>query len=268
MRSFNRIVLFFILATCLSEQQVPVGPTPVVALRLSASLLSIGMSPIDYRTGTLVEVTPYDWCHADCGPFNTESVLVCVQVDGQTLIGDRKMAHNWREYFPEFSAAQGKVVTLRYDTEAIWLVTNEGKEFIFHQRYDEDLMHSPACTAEIHRHMLKSLGNIQRPASVPKDAVLIPEGGRLFWHYYCWVSCSFDASENDNVCICWGKEGHKEYESHVVSDKDGKPVPQSDLQIDAYTTRRSEVRLKNGVTLVSDRRARINGKLVNEQAKP
>jgi|SRR5215472_4601369 len=82
-----------------------------------------------------------------CAPFNTELVLVCVQVDGQTLVGDRKMTRNWRECFPEFSAAQGKVVTLRFDTEAIWLVTNKGKEFGFHQRYDEDLMHSPVCTA-------------------------------------------------------------------------------------------------------------------------
>lgn len=241
----------------------------VVVMHLSASLLPIGILAIGYRTGTLVEVTTYDWCHADCGPFNTESVFVCVQVDGHTLIGHRKIGHDWQEYFPQFSALQGKPVNLRYDSDAIWLVTTEGKEFRFNQRYDEDLMHSPACTAEIHRHLLKRLGNVERPSSVPNDAVLIPQGGRFFWHYYSWVSCSFDASENDNVCVYWDKAGHREFEWHLVSDKDGNPVPQSDLQIDAYTTRGSEVRLKNGISLVSDGRARINGKLVvKEPAKP
>lgn len=117
--------------------------------------------------------------------------------------------------------------------------------------------------------MLKRLGKVERPSSVPNDAVLIPQGGRFFWRYYFWLSCSFDASENDNVCVYWDKAGHREFESHVVSDKDGKPVPQSDLEIDAYTTRGSEVRLKNGISLVSDGRARINGKLVvKEPAKP
>jgi hypothetical protein len=242
---------------------------PLLALLLlSLSSLLFSVSAVDHQTGTLLEVVTYDWCHADCGPFNTESVFVCVQADARTLIGERKLGRDWREYFSQISSSQGKPVTLRYDNGAIWLVTSEGKEFGFNQRYDEDLMHSPECTAEIHRHMLKSLGTIDRPASVPSDAVLIPEGGRFFWHYYSWVSCSFDTAENENVCVYWDKTGRKDYESHVVSDKDGKPVPQTDLQIDAYTTRRNEVRLKNGVTLVSDGRSRINGKLVNEQAKP
>jgi hypothetical protein len=52
-------VLFFILLTCLSEEQIPVGPTRVVALLLSG----------DKRIGTLVEVTTYDWGHAELWSF-------------------------------------------------------------------------------------------------------------------------------------------------------------------------------------------------------
>lgn len=115
--------------------------------------------------------------------------------------------------------------------------------------------------------MLKRLGDVRKPTSVPTDAVLIPEGGRFFWHFYSWVRCSFDAVENDNICTYWDKAGHKDYESHVVSEVDRKPVPEADLQVDPYTTRHNDVRLKNGIRLVSDGRARINGKLVTEQPK-
>jgi len=116
--------------------------------------------------------------------------------------------------------------------------------------------------------MLKRLGDVRKPTAVPADAVLIPEGGRFFWHFYSWVRCSLDADENDNICTYWDKAGHKDYESHVFSEVDRKPVPEADLQVDVYTTRHSDVRLKDGTRLVSDGRARINGKLVTEQPKP
>lgn len=222
----------------------------------------------DYRTGMLLETLNYDWCHGDCGPFTTASTLVCVQVADRTLIGERKLERDWKEYYYQLSAAQGKSISVRYDDRSIWLLTANGKQVEFDQRYEKDQMHTPACTAEIHRHMLKSLGDVKRPASVPVDAVLIPEGGRFFWHYYSWVRCSFDATESDDICTYWDKAGRKDYEDHVVSDKDRRPVPQSDLQIDAYTTRHNEVRLQNGIVLVSDGRTRIDGKLVTDQPKP
>jgi hypothetical protein len=116
--------------------------------------------------------------------------------------------------------------------------------------------------------MLENLSGVRRPTSVPANAVLIPEGGRLFWHYYSWVHCSFDPTENDDICTYWDKTGRKDYEDHVVSDRDRSPVPESDLQIDPYTTRHNEVRLQNGILLVSDGRARINGKIVTVLPKP
>jgi hypothetical protein len=224
--------------------------------------------PADDQTGTLLDVVEYDWCHHDCGPFNTDSALVCVQVDGSTFVGDRKLGDDWKEYYPQLSEGQRKPITVRLDRESIWIKTVGGKEFRFTQKYDEDVMHTPECTAEIHRHMLKRLGHAARPASVPSDAVLIPEGGRFFLHFYSWVSCSFDAPENDDICTYWDKTGRKDYKSHVVSGRDRRPVPQEQLQIDPLTTRRNEVRLTKGIALVSDGRARINGKLVEQQAKP
>lgn len=224
-------------------------------------------SPVDHQTGVLLEAINYDWCHGDCGPFNTEVTLICLQVDGSTLVGDRKIGSDWREYYPKLSATQGKSISVHYDERSIW-VSTDVKEFRFHQRYDEDVMRTPACTAEIHRHMLKRLGDVTRPASVPADAVLIPEGGRFFWHYYSWVRCSFDATENDDICTYWDKAGRKDYEDHVVSDRNRMPVPQPDLQVDPYTTRHNELRLRNGIALVSDGRSRINGKLISDQPKP
>ena len=62
--------------------------------------------------------------------------------------------------------------------------------------------------------------------------------------------------------------GRKDYESHLVSEKDHRPVGQDDLRVDAYTTRHNEVRVKNGIALVSDGRARVNGKLATQEPKP
>jgi hypothetical protein len=222
----------------------------------------MGDSRSSYQSGELLEAVNYDWCHYDCGPFNTESMYICVQADGKILVGERKMGRDWREYYHQLSANQGKPIPVRYDDHSIWVMTSDSKEVHFDQGYEGDLFHTRACTAEIHRHMLKSLGDVKRPASVPTDAVLIPEGGRFFWHYYLWVRCSLDATENDDICTYWDKGGHKDYDDHVVSDKDRRPVPDADLKIDAYTTRHNEVRLQNGIELVSDGRSRINGKLL------
>ena len=233
----------------------------------SGSLLP-SQSPVDPQKGTLLEIMNYDWCHADCSPFTSASTLVCVQVDGKTLIGGRKLESDWREYYYQFFARQGTSIPIRYDNRLIWLGTAEGKQIRFGQEYYIDVMQKPACTAEIHRHMLKSLGNVKRPASVPDDAVLIPEGGRFFWHFYTWVRCAVDPAEDDDVCTYWDKSGRKDHDDHVVSGKGRGSVPASDLQIDPYTSRQNEVHLNNGTALVDDGRARINGKLVTDQPKP
>jgi hypothetical protein len=240
-----------------------------ILVSLFSGSLMPGNSPAGSQTGILVEAMNYDWCHGDCSPFTTASALICVQVDGRTLIGERKLERDWQKYYYQLSANQGTPISVRYDDRLIWLVTTDGEQVRFDQRYDDqDVMKTPSCTAEIHRHMLKSLGDVKRPVSVPSDAVLIPEGGRFFWHYYSWVRCSFDAAENDDICTYWDKKGRKDYEDHVVSEKDRSPVPEGELRIDAYTTRHNEVRLQNGIALVPDGRARINGKLVTVQPKP
>jgi hypothetical protein len=228
----------------------------------------LGALPDDYHAGLLLESTTYDWCHGDCGPFTTESALVCVQVESKTLVGERNLDHDWREYYSQLGATQGKPIQIHYDNRSVWLMLADAKQVHFNQRYDLDQMKTPACTAEIHRHMLQSLGDVKRPASVPPDAVLIPEGGRFFWHYYSWVRCSVDEANQDNICTYWDKTGRKDYEDHVVSVRDHRPVSEDDLQVDAYTTRHNEVRLRNGTALVSDGRARVDGKLVTQQPKP
>jgi hypothetical protein len=238
-----------------------------MAILFSVTFL-YGASPDGSRAAVLLESTTFDWCHADCGPFNTESIFICIQADGKTLIGVRKDDTDLQEYYPHLSDKGGTPISVRFDDRSIWLTTRESKRIHFDQVYDGDLFSTPACIAEIHRHMLRRLGDVRKPTSVPADAVLIPEGGRFFWHFYSWVRCSFDADENDNICTYWDKAGHKDYEHHVVSEVDRKPVPEADLQVDVYTTRHYDVRLKNGVRLVSDGRARINGNLVTEQPKP
>jgi len=231
------------------------------------SLLS-SRSVDDPQTGTLVEIMNYDRCNGDCSPFTTAVTLICVQVDGKTLIGERKLHSDWREYYSKLSTMQGTSIPIRYDNGSIWLVTAQGKQIQFDQKYDQDVMKMPSCTAEIHRHSLKSLGDVKRPASVPDDAILIPQGGGFFGHYYTWVRCAVDPPENDDVCTYWDKNGRKDHDDHVVSSKDSRAVPATDLHIDPYTSRQNEVHLNNGTALVSDGRARINGKLVTDQPKP
>lgn len=237
------------------------------AILVSVSFLR-GASSNENRPGVLLETTSYDWCHHDCGPFNTESVFICIQADGKTLIGSRKIDNNWDTYYSQLSNKPEMSLPVRYDERSIWVIMQDGLQIHFDQVYEWDLFHSPPCTAEIHRRMLKGLGDVSRPTSVPADASLIPEGGRFFWHYYSWVRCSIDPTEDDDICTYWDKAGHMDYADHVVSEVNRKPVPQDELQIDAYTTKHNDVRLKNGVRLISDGRARINGKLVTEQPKP
>jgi hypothetical protein len=231
------------------------------------SLLS-SSSAHDPQTGTLVEIMNYDPCNGDCSPFTTASTLICVQVDGKTLIGERKLHSDWREYYFELSKRQGTAIPIRYDDGSIWLVTAPGKQIRFNEKYDQDVMRAPACTAEIHRHWLKSLGDVKRPASVPDDAILIPQGGDFSVHYYTWVRCTVDQAENDDVCTYWDKNGRKDHDDYVVGNKDRRAVPAADLNIDPYTSRQNEVHLNDGTALVSDGRARINGKLVTDQPKP
>ena len=224
-----------------------------IVLFLGSSLL--GTSPDEYKAGLLLESTTYDWCHHDCAPFTTESALICVQVEGKTLVGERNLDHDWRDYSSQLNDAQGKTIRVRYDNRSLWLMLAQAKQVQFNQRYELDQMKAPACTAEIHRHMLQSLSDVKKPTTVPADAILIPEGGRFFWRYYSWVRCSVDEAEQDNICTYWDRTGRKDYESHLVGEKDHRPVRQDDLQVDAYTTRRNEVRLRNGIALVSDGRA-------------
>ena len=38
-----------------------------------------------------MEIMNYDRCNGDCSPITTAVTLICVQVDGKTLIGERKL---------------------------------------------------------------------------------------------------------------------------------------------------------------------------------
>src|ERR1700683_679352 len=105
----------------------------------SGSLLP-SQSPVDPQKGPLWEIMNYDWCHADCSPFTSASTLVCVQVDGKTLIGGRKLESDWREYYYQFFARQGTSIPIRYDNRLIWLGTAEGKQIRFGQEYYIDVM--------------------------------------------------------------------------------------------------------------------------------
>ena len=107
-----------------------------VCIVLFFSLSLLGSLPADYQAGSLLESTTYDWCHADCGPFKTESALICVQVEGKTLVGERNLDHDWREYYSQLGATQGKPIQIRYDNRSVWLMLADAKQVHFNQRYD------------------------------------------------------------------------------------------------------------------------------------
>jgi hypothetical protein len=130
-----------------------------------------------YLSGEILDSGEYDWCHYDCQPFDRPTYFFCVRVQDRTLIGSRAADWFWM-YDSSRMLGRNRPVSLRYDDHSIWIIRTDGKEMRLKTDYSHDVFGDPECTAEVHRHWLKQLESVDRPTTVPPDAVLIPQGAR------------------------------------------------------------------------------------------
>lgn len=207
-----------------------------------------------YRQGTLIDTGEYDWCHYDCAPFDRPTLFFCVQVGGEILVGSSATDWIWGYDGSKMFALKGKAVSLRFDHDSIWIIRTDGKEMRLTQNYSRDVFVSEECSAEVHRHWLRELKDVQRPSAVPADAVLIPQGSRTAFKSegpHFWVSCSFDSKTDWDLCDLWDEKGVK-YKTVKCVDSSGKPVARRDLVVDPLTTKVDyEIHLMNGSVLTA-----------------
>jgi hypothetical protein len=85
-----------------------------------------------------------------------------------------------------------------------------------------------------------------RPANIPKDAVQL-FGGKTCWY----VKCSY--RPEGNTCQMFNAGGTLLWDERYLPYDGGLPVAENDLQIDAKKSMISELRLKNGRILISER---------------
>jgi hypothetical protein len=226
---------------------------PIVAI------LMINASPKGsdhkYLEGVMLDAAEYDWCHHDCAPFDRPTFFFCVQVSDQILVGSHKADWVWMYDSWQMSRFKGKPVSVRFDSQSIWIVRTDGKDMHLDRDYSQDLYTPDECTAEVHRHWLAQFANIKRPETVPAEAVLVPQGLRPIFKSvapHFWVKCAFDPQKNQDACDRWDEKGHKYQKLECVNTSDQSPVQQIDLVIDPLTTKTDyELHLKNGIILTA-----------------
>jgi hypothetical protein len=205
-----------------------------------------------YQDGVMIDTAEYDWCHHDCAPFDRPTFFFCVQVANQVLIGSRKADWVWMYDSSQMLKFKGKRISGRFDDDSIWIIRTDGKDMHLSRDYSQDVFEHPECTAEVHRHWLREFEKLKRPATVPPEAVLIPQGARPFFKSegpHFWVSCSFDSQANWDLCEMWDEKGTKYKEVKCVNSSD-TPVLPADLVVDPLTTKVDyEIHLKNGTVL-------------------
>ena len=191
----------------------------------------------------------YDPCHGDCAPFDRQVNLFCVKVGERILIGSRKADWRWRYDATKMFEFVGKQVSLRYDDHSIWLVRTDGKDLFLDRRVSYDRFADPRCSAATRSQWLSLIGSPPRPASVPTDAVIVPQGDQDFR----WMKCTYDSLADADRCVIWSSGGFEEDRLHPGEwgDKtDGKAVPPDRLLIDPLSTLdHFEIHLKDGTIL-------------------
>ncbi|HXM91465.1 MAG TPA: hypothetical protein VN974_07945 [Candidatus Dormibacteraeota bacterium] len=205
-----------------------------------------------YQHGVMIDTAEYDWCHHDCASFDRPTFFFCVQVADQVLIGSRKADWRWMYDSSQMLSFKGKQVSIRFDDDSIWIIRTDSKEMHLSSDYSQDVFERPEYTAEVHRRWLRQFEALNRPATVPPEAVLIPQGAHPLFKSqgpHFWVKCSVDTQANWDLCEIWNEKGIKYKEVKCVSSSD-KLVPAADLLVDQLTTKVDyEIHLKNGTVL-------------------
>jgi hypothetical protein len=206
-----------------------------------------------YQHGIMIDTGEYDWCHYDCAPFDRPTLYFCVQVADQILIGSRKVDWVWMYDSSKMLRLKGQPISFRYDEHSMWIIRTDGKDMQLGQDYSRDEFSRPECVGEVHRHWLLQFQHVKRPDIVPPEAVLVPLGPRpLFKRLgpHFWVSCTFSANTNPDVCTTWNETGTKYRELECVNSVDRQPVFSDDLVIDPLTTQADyQIHLINGTVL-------------------
>jgi len=200
----------------------------------------------------MIDAAEYDWCHHDCAPFDRPTFFFCVQISDQVLVGSRKADWAWMYDSSQMLSFRGKQVSIRFDDDSIWIKRTDNKDMHLRRDYSQDVFERPECTAEVHRRWLREFETLQRPATVPSEAVLIPQGARPLLKSqgpHFWAKCSFDAQADFDFCEMWDEKGIK-YKQLKCRTSSGKLVLSADLVVDPLTTKVDyEIHLKNGVVL-------------------
>lgn len=208
--------------------------------------------PERYQKGLLVDTGEYDWCHHDCGPFDRPTYFFCVEVNGQTLVGGRDADWVWAYDSSRMFAFKGKAVSLRYNSDSIWILRPDGKEMRLNRDRLQDAFASPKCTSAVHQHWLQNIGQVARPAGVSASAVFVPEGPPSLFRPqgpHFWVTCVLAANAKWDICDVWNENGSK-FREMKCTGPNGVPLSSSVLIIDPLTTKfRYEFQLTNGQML-------------------
>jgi hypothetical protein len=212
-----------------------------------------------YVEGLMLDAATYDWCHNDCFFFDRPSFLFCVQADGQILIGSHKADWKCQYDSSQMLRHRGEQVSVRYDDRSIWMVRTDGKEMHLGRDYSQDVFAAPECSAAIHSRWLKGLEPIERPHTVPPEAVLVPHRPSRRPSPYFWITCRFDSQSLWDVCDTWDDKGRPFTRLEGVDSSTHRAVLQKDLVVDPLTTKEYfEIHLRNGVILRDWAKARIN----------
>jgi hypothetical protein len=100
-----------------------------------------------------------------------------------------------------------------------------------------------------------------RPANVPADAVRLG-GAKASW----WVKCVY--RPDGNTCQMFNSGGKLLWDERYLPYDGGRPVAENELQIDAKKSMISELHLRNGRILISERGFdHFKQALDNERAK-
>jgi hypothetical protein len=243
----------------------------IATVGLVATLPAQGGEP-QYREGLMLDAAEYDSCHYDCAPFDRPTLFFCVEAGNQILVGSHKADWKWQYDSSQMLRLQGKQVSLRYNAGSIWLIRTDGKDMHLSRDYSQDVFANPECTAEVHRHWLKQLEPIKRPAAVPPEAVVVPQGprstlGRTAPHF--WVMCRFDSQSLWDVCNTWDEKGGQLTRLECVDSSNHRAVLQNDLIVDQLTTQRyDEIHLRDGIVLRDWAKARINNRPTPDSRPP
>jgi hypothetical protein len=211
----------------------------------------------------LIEAVEYEPCDYYCGPLNHPRTAYCIDIEGETIVGERP-GLLWLGESDAVSMRNlvGKQVMARLDRSSIW-ISDAGRTIKVKRGSAYEAFQNTRCIVEVHRPKLASAAKFERPRDLPANA--FPLAGAQVGEYrtlFLWFSCSMVASMGTIDCAKWYPKGDsrgvERYCTHTV---DGAAVS-PDYQIDHLASREGRLVLTSGGVLLFDHRGRINDKLI------